>query len=82
MKERRTKHKGSTYIRQNNVLKNNSKGQWITEEAKAQFNNTVINADDYPELLSNFEDIVYAGDENFPRCTFGKIEEYETPIDI
>ena len=60
---------------------NNIKGQWIAEKAKAQFNNTVINADDYPGLLGNFEDIVNAGDENFPRCTFGKIEEYEAPID-
>lgn len=60
---------------------NNIKGQWIAEEAKAQFNNTVIKSDDYPGLLSNFEDIVSAGDENFPRCTFDKIKEYEAPID-
>ena len=60
---------------------NNIKGQWIAEEAKAQFNNTVIEADDYPELLSNFQGVVYAGNKNFPRCTFDKIEEYKVPID-
>lgn len=40
---------------------NNIKGKWIAEEAKAQFNNTVINADDYPELLSALQGTVYAG---------------------
>lgn len=60
---------------------NNIKGQWIAEEAKAQFNNTVIDADDYSELLSGLQGTVYAGDKNFPRCTFSKIEEYKTPID-
>ena len=60
---------------------NNIKGQWIAEEAKAVFNNTVIEADDYPELLSNFQGVVYAGNKNFPRCTFDKIEEYKAPID-
>lgn len=61
---------------------NNIKGQWIAEETKAYFNNTVVDADDYPELLSLFKGTVYAGDENFPRCTFDKIEEFEAPIDI
>lgn len=60
---------------------NNIKGQWIAEEAKAQFNNTVIEANDYPELLSCLQGTVYAGKENFPRCTYDNIEEYEAPID-
>lgn len=60
---------------------NNIKGQWIAEEAKAQFNNTVIDAADYTELLSGLKGTVYAGNKNFPRCTFNKIEEYEAPID-
>lgn len=60
---------------------NNIKGQWIAEEAKAQFNNTVIEADDYPELLSNFQGTVYAGNKNFPRCTFNKIAEYKAQLD-
>ena len=61
---------------------NNIKGQWIAEETKAQFNNTVIEADDYHELLNHFKGTVYAGDKNFPRCTFDKIEAYEAPTPI
>ena len=60
---------------------NNIKGQWIAEEAKAQFNNTVIEADDYSELLSGLQGTVYAGDKNFPRCPCSKKGEYKAPLD-
>lgn len=58
---------------------NNAKGRWIAREVNAEFKNVIIDTDDYAKLVRNIQLIVNSGDQKFPSCKAGNLNEFKSP---